>query len=75
MVGLAADDDAEAGDAADLGPPLFGVVAADAVDDRVGGEGELVGAGDRVVVTLPIGTPAIWKPWSAPSSRRGARSS
>src|SRR5690242_16538321 len=34
VVGLAADDDAEAGDAADLRPAgLLGVVAADAVDD------------------------------------------
>src|SRR5215218_7214058 len=50
VVGLAADDDAEAGDTADLrAAPLLGVVAADAVDDRAGGEGELERAGHRVV--------------------------
>src|SRR5437868_1790502 len=50
VVGLAADDDAEAGDAADLHTAdVLRVFAADAVDDFLGGEGELVGAGHGVV--------------------------
>src|SRR5215203_1959126 len=42
VVGLAANDDAEAGDAADLRPAtLLGVATADAIDDGAGREGQL----------------------------------